>query len=63
MLNSVQKFSFLINEVPNLAMLHSQLPPNSDLESPNFDRWETPTSAFLPINEGGFGTGITVAFE
>jgi hypothetical protein len=63
MLNSVQKFIFLINEGPDVAMSHSQLPPNSDLEPPNFDLWETPTSAFLPTNADGFGTGITVAFE
>jgi hypothetical protein len=31
-------------------------------EPPNFDRCGTPTSTFLPINDGEFETGITVAF-
>jgi hypothetical protein len=54
---------FSLKEVAVLAMLHSQLPPNLALEPPNFDRCGMPTSAFLPINDGGFGTGISVAFD
>jgi hypothetical protein len=54
---------FLLKEVAILAMSHSQLLPNLALEPPNFDRCGTPTSAVLPINDGGFGTGISIAFD
>jgi hypothetical protein len=57
---------FLLKEVVDSAMSHSQLPPNSAPE-PHFDRRGTPTSVttttFLEINDGEFETGIPfVAF-
>ena len=59
----IWKTSFPIREVADSAMSHPQLPPNSAPEPPNFDRCGTPTSTFLPINNGGFETGVTVAFD
>jgi hypothetical protein len=63
MLNSFSNTKFLIKEGADSVMSHSQFPRNSAFEPPNFDHCGTPTSAFLPINDSGFKTGITVAFE
>jgi hypothetical protein len=63
MLISISKISLLIKVGADLATSHSQLPPNLAPEPPNFDCCGTLTKAFLPMNDGGFGTNTTIAFD
>jgi hypothetical protein len=63
-LNSISKRSFQYKEFADLTMLHSQLPPNLAPQPPKFEHCREPSSTFLTINDGGFGTPfMTEAFE